>query len=377
MIKTKIKIISVLLFSIIFLYLSPAYAAQSYAVMIKKVNNDFAKHHYEKAFLILRMLADKGNMKAQRKLGFMYDNGYDGFPKNFKKANRWFKLAAEQGDAESQLNVGNAFFCGFGVPKNFKKALYWYKLAVKQGNSADVEGEGNVGSNLYLYETHKYASYPTTYDGETNIGVIYYMGGYGIRKNLKKAIYWSKLAAKQGNEYGEYNIGFLYYNGEVIPKKWAEANFWYRFAAKQGNQVIKMELNKAYRYDYIQEDFKKAAYWYKLAAEQGDIDAQTDLGHIYYHGKGVPQNYKLAVYWYKSVAAGGVSTGQATLGYCYYKGYGVAKNYIKALKWFIIAKTNGCKCINKYINDIKHRLTASQIAEAKREAQEWRLKHRE
>ncbi|MHB1664386.1 MAG: hypothetical protein ACYCT7_03865 [bacterium] len=32
MIKTKIKIISVLLFAIIFLYLPSAYAAQSYAV---------------------------------------------------------------------------------------------------------------------------------------------------------------------------------------------------------------------------------------------------------------------------------------------------------------------------------------------------------
>ena len=45
---------------------------------------------------------------------------------------------------------------------------------------------------------------------------------------------------------------------------------------------------------YISQDFKQAFHWSKKAAEQGFVIAQTNLGEMYYHGRGIPQSYKEA-----------------------------------------------------------------------------------
>ena len=46
-----------------------------------------------------------GNADVQFSLGFMYYHG-DGVQQDYVEAMKWFKLAAAQGDADSQLNIG-------------------------------------------------------------------------------------------------------------------------------------------------------------------------------------------------------------------------------------------------------------------------------
>jgi hypothetical protein len=45
--------------------------------------------------------------------------------------------------------------------------------------------------------------------------------------------------------------------------------------------------------------------WYRLAAEQGHVYAQSNLGVMYRHGYGVPQDYVLAHMWANLAAAQG------------------------------------------------------------------------
>jgi hypothetical protein len=54
--------------------------------------------------------------------------------------------AAEQGDAESQFNLGPAYEMGLGVPKNFVAAARWYLKAAEQGFAS---AQQNLGL-LYL-----------------------------------------------------------------------------------------------------------------------------------------------------------------------------------------------------------------------------------
>jgi len=42
-------------------------------------------------------------------------------------------LAAEQGDADAQYNLGWMYVKGEGVPQNYKTAVKWYTLAAEQG----------------------------------------------------------------------------------------------------------------------------------------------------------------------------------------------------------------------------------------------------
>jgi uncharacterized protein len=62
----------------------------------------------------------------------MYDKGR-GVPQNDKTALKWYRLAAEQGNAAAQFNLGVMYNEGEGVLENYKTAAKWYKLAAEQG----------------------------------------------------------------------------------------------------------------------------------------------------------------------------------------------------------------------------------------------------
>src|SRR5208283_752417 len=61
----------------------------------------------------------------------------------------------------------------------------------------------------------------------------------------------------------------------------------------------------------------------KSKAERGDAHSQVNLGVMYEHGKGVPQDYSEALKWYRKAAEQGNAIGQAYLGVMYDQGKGV------------------------------------------------------
>ena len=52
-----------------------------------------------------KALADQGLAAAQTTLGFMYSHG-DDVPENNAEAVKWYRKAADQGDADAQSNLG-------------------------------------------------------------------------------------------------------------------------------------------------------------------------------------------------------------------------------------------------------------------------------
>ena len=55
-------------------------------------------------------------------------------PEDDAEAVRWFRLAAEQGDASAQNSLGFMYELGEGVPEDIVLAYMWYNLAAAQGN---------------------------------------------------------------------------------------------------------------------------------------------------------------------------------------------------------------------------------------------------
>ena len=64
----------------------------------------------------------------------MYANG-EGVPEDDKEAVKWYRLAAEQGHAQAQYNLGLMYANGEGVPEDDKEAVKWYRLAAEQGHA--------------------------------------------------------------------------------------------------------------------------------------------------------------------------------------------------------------------------------------------------
>lgn len=54
--------------------------------------------------------------------------------KDMVKAVKWFRKAAEQGNAVAQCNLGWSCEDGDGIEKNLKKAVEWYRKAAQQGS---------------------------------------------------------------------------------------------------------------------------------------------------------------------------------------------------------------------------------------------------
>jgi TPR repeat protein len=89
---------------------------------------------YVKAVRWWRIAAEHGHPAAQSFLGAAYDEG-NGVPKDPAEAVRWYRMAAEQGDAVAQLVLGTMYHRGSGVDKNTAEAVRWYRMAAKQGET--------------------------------------------------------------------------------------------------------------------------------------------------------------------------------------------------------------------------------------------------
>lgn len=81
-----------------------------------------------------RKAAEHGNVDAQLKLGNCYYDGL-GILENKTEAVNWYRKAAEEENAQAQFNLANCYDNGYGVPINREEALKWFKKAADKGNA--------------------------------------------------------------------------------------------------------------------------------------------------------------------------------------------------------------------------------------------------
>lgn len=72
------------------------------------------------------MAAAEGLALAQFQLGWCFVYGLGVMPDS-EEAAKWYQLAAEQGAWEAQYNVANFFMLGDGVDKDLEKAMMWFR----------------------------------------------------------------------------------------------------------------------------------------------------------------------------------------------------------------------------------------------------------
>ena len=66
-----------------------------------------------------------------------YQTG-EGVPQDGAEAIRWYRLAAAQGFAEAQFNLGLMYATGEGVPQDDAEAMRWYRLVAAEGCAEGV-----------------------------------------------------------------------------------------------------------------------------------------------------------------------------------------------------------------------------------------------
>jgi len=90
-------------------------------------------HDYKQSASYYRLAAEQGHAGAQYNLGQMNRLGQGGPPLN-NEAKKWYKLAAEQGVIQAQFNLGMLFFMGKPEPEEPLSAFMWWMIAASQGD---------------------------------------------------------------------------------------------------------------------------------------------------------------------------------------------------------------------------------------------------
>jgi hypothetical protein len=101
------------------------------------------------------------------------------------------------------------------------------------------------------------------------------------------------------------------------------------------------------------QDFRLAAKEWKPLAEKGDAKSQTNLGILYFNGKGVLKDYKKAVNLLERAANQGEAEAQFILGKIYIEGDGVPKSLKTAKIWVEMAFENDFDGAEALWNDNK------------------------
>jgi len=93
----------------------------------------------------LRQAADLGNAEALLKLGEMYEHGLGrDIRQDAAEAARWYRVAADQGHAPAEFKVGLMCMQGSGVVRDPAAAARWYRKAAEQGLAAAQTSLGSM-----------------------------------------------------------------------------------------------------------------------------------------------------------------------------------------------------------------------------------------
>jgi TPR repeat protein len=110
-----------------------------------------------------------------------------GVARDVARAGQYFRLAADQDDAQSQFMLGTMYANGAGVPRDDAQAVAWYRRAAEKGLAV----------------------------AQTNLGARY-ASGRGTAENPAEAARWFERAARQGDASALFNLGVLYANGSGV-----------------------------------------------------------------------------------------------------------------------------------------------------------------
>lgn len=280
----------------------------------------FEAGHEEEAFTLLTQAAEKGDARAQFRLGLVYEHGRDGRAgtKDDKKAAEWYAKAAAQGNPKAANNLGTLYRLGHGVPRDDAKAFSWYLKAsqAKPDESPATDREDDREEAAVW----------------TNLGGMYHWGK-GTAKDEGKARDAYLKGATLGDPYAQNNLAYMLERG----------------------------LGGA-------KDAAGAADWYRKAAENGFPVAQGNLALIYEAGRGVPRDDGEARGWYRKAALQGNAFAQYRLGRACERGRGEPKDLVEAYKWYLLSSERGDRRAAGAMARLKPVLTPAQLADAEARA---------
>lgn len=167
-----------------------------------------------------------------------------------------------------------------------------------------------------------------------------YAEGWGTDKNCEKALYWSRLAAAQGDADSALNAARMILQ-QPSPNL-NEAAKWLLTAAKGGAPGAAFALARLHeRRDWAERSSAEARRWMMEAALLGDTDAQYRIGLFFWSGAGGRVDLAEAVRWLCRAAEGGSGKAAAMLAGFAMTGNALPMSRVNAAVLFTLAERLG------------------------------------
>lgn len=192
------------------------------------------------AFNVLKSRASKGDIEAQRRLGDIFRDGVVILVKSKPDALRWYRMAADNGDARAMLELQ-------------RLGDHWaLDILRSKAEAGDLEAQKRMAE-------------------------IYVMG-WGVKADAKEAMKWRTRAASQGDVKQQYDLALMYWRGDAGKPDYVEAAKWFRMLAEQDNKSAQSDLGRLYyKGQGVQQDMVEAYFWLNLGDATGwvkELDPQ-------------------------------------------------------------------------------------------------------
>src|SRR5205807_2141252 len=192
-------------------------------------------------FAQVQKKAQANDAIAQTILASCYDLGRN-VAASRKENIRWLTLAANQGYAPAESDLGRIYLYGSGIPSDYPQALLWEKKAARQG---EPEAQRDLA---FMYEQ-----------------------GFGVEANPQEAMAWNRKAAEQGERQAQLQLAKA-----LESRDRTEAMEWYRRAGRQDLPEAQMRVAQLYL-EGPNRNCKSALAWFERASENGAAQAMYEL----------------------------------------------------------------------------------------------------
>ena len=122
----------------------------------------------------------------------------DGVGRDQSEAVKWYRMAAEHGQADASFELAKCYRFGIGVKRNRITASKWLHKAAEQGHAKAMV---LIGKRCLDYDSGEY--------------------------NSRKAVVLFRKAADQGDAWGMFHLGECYINGNGVKKDFDAAYLWF------------------------------------------------------------------------------------------------------------------------------------------------------
>ncbi|KAI0566546.1 hypothetical protein FGB62_7g547 [Gracilaria domingensis] len=257
----------------------------------------------------------------------------------------WLELAAQQGNDEALVVLGNEI-----LQEDPNRAVELYEAAIKNGHNVDAyynlgqlysKGLGSIEPDeKAALKNFAMAAQLGDPSAQFYLGHLYRVGSKEIKVDLASSRQYIEMAAAQEHPGALYYFSLMHRDGEggLEISHGAFLRYLYKAASLDHGpaHACLAELHYTGSED-VDVDYPAALTHFLAAGRLGEADAYCSAAAMYFHGFGTEEDHHEAFLLYQKAAELGSVQALRNIGSMYYHGHGVPPNKKVAEHFFRVA----------------------------------------